>query len=51
MNENTLDYLLGLAKTDIQREIIDLVSKMNVEGLTEGDIFRKLLSIMESADQ
>lgn len=51
MNENTLSYLMGLAETDIQREIIELVSKMNVEGIDEEDIFRKLLSKMEALDQ
>jgi hypothetical protein len=51
MNENTLDYLLSLAETDIQREIIELISKMNTEGLNEEDIFRQLLSKMEAVDQ
>lgn len=51
MNENTLDFLMSLAKTDIQKEIIELVSTMDAKGLTEEDILKALLSSMSGTGQ
>lgn len=51
MNENTLDFLMSLAETDIQKEIIKTVLKMNTENMNEEDVLKKLLLKMTESSQ
>lgn len=51
MNENTLDFLMSLAKTDLQKEIIKTVLKMNTEGMENEDVLKELLVKMKESNQ